>query len=197
MESALRTLPCATLMSLLVLTRAARTIFFGSCMPCPPSPWHPVRPPTAWLAPERSAVVLGVQGWMGHGRTQITLQGDKCQKMNEKHQMACQIYLFTLFSRSQATFDHNIFWASTFPLLRYPWALSTPSQTLWCAHEHGLRHLQETSQASRGAVGGCVGKKTSQSSCRENGWREVWGCVFSPFSRVKAGDWVLWLREDG
>lgn len=108
---------------------------------------------------------------MGHGRTQITLQGGKCQKMNEKHQMACQIYLFTLFSHSQATFDHNTFWASTFPLLRYPWALSTPSQTLWCAHDHGLQHAQETSQASRGAVGGCVGKKNISKQL-QRGWLE-------------------------
>lgn len=127
LEAALQTLLCAAPFRLSIMIRAARTRFFGSCMPCSPSPEHAVRPPTPWLPPEGSTAALGAQGWMGCAKTQIPLQGGECQKVTEKHQMACQVYLFTLFSCSPAAFDHDIFWANTFPLLTHPQALSAPS----------------------------------------------------------------------
>lgn len=153
------------------MTRAARTGFFGSSMPCPPSPQHTVRPTTSWLPPERSVATMGAQGWMGCVRTQIPLQGGKCQKMNEKPGLSFQPLLLP-----SAAFNQDNFWASPSPLLTRPRALPVPSQTLWSAHEHGLHHPYETSPTSGG---GLVGKNTSQSSCTEDG-KGKFGWQLSP-----------------
>lgn len=156
LEAALCTLLRAAPLNLSIMTRAARTVFFGSSVPCPPSPQHTVRPATSWLPPERSMATMGAQGWTGCVRTQIPLQGGKCQKMNEKPGLCFQHLLLP-----SAAFDQGIFWAIPSPLLTCPRALPVPSQTLWSAHKYGLHHPSETSLASGG---GWVGKNTSQSS---------------------------------
>ena len=161
-----------------VTTRAARTGFF----------WQP------YALPSLLPTAEGAQQWRDHMRTQVPSQGGKCQKMTEKHQLTCQVYLFALFSRPPAAFDHSIFRARTFPLLTCPWALSAPSQTLRRVHEHGLHHPQ-ISQASGHTW---VGKNRSQSSCMKDGRREVQGGSFVPIFRGESkGSGGLWVREDG